>query len=545
MENARSNSSISFRNNLAFEVHVDDIIAGDDAVNTTPVRQNMSSSLTTTHRQDSAGTNKLANVSILDTSIKSKHSKTSSQSLANPLPFFKSNFDETGYVFDGIKIEIDDIENNSLSNITTTQSLKRCKDQVLRLYYILLCFIGWRPFYKEHYYRTPTGCKIVNFIYPLVIILLLFYSYIYDIVTCQGKLNVAIDIQSVTQASVVTAMPIVVTNTTWHNSSVHGSLGATHKPEETNNWAKREQCGHIVTTYILPSLMHLFSYALGFFYFRISENEQLYSLMEKVFLAVNQSQKIVSQDRVIKRLKIFIFLGILWVVLAMSLNILFSAAYGYDKQIYRPSWLFVVLRVIALVIMNSIYLAVVVNHATQCELIIFYVHEIKTRLEEKSVPLKDAMAQILDIRMAIGNLNSTVSKMTTLVTLTFLEKFIIGLIILIMNKVYSPLAWTYRALFPISWFVILAFTLIQVTRLNSKCSKLKQIALSARVYGYHTCSRDELDSFLLFISNAKLRGKLFGIPLKPSYLLGSIIIVTFTIIILFQTSVITSPDFII
>ena len=41
--------------------------------------------------------------------------------------------------------------------------------------------------------------------------------------------------------------------------------------------------------------------------------------------------------------------------------------------------------------MNSIYLAVVVNHATQCELIIFYVHEIKTRLEEKSITLKDAM----------------------------------------------------------------------------------------------------------------------------------------------------------
>ena len=73
------------------------------------------------------------------------------------------------------------------------------------------------------------------------------------------------------------------------------------------------------------------------------------------------------------------------------------------------------------------------------------------------------LKQILDIRMAIGNLNSTVSKMTTLVALTFLEKFIIGLIILIMNKVYSPLAWTYRALFPISWFVILAFTLIQVS----------------------------------------------------------------------------------
>lgn len=65
-----------------------------------------------------------------------------------------------------------------------------------------------------------------------------------------------------------------------------------------------DQCGHILTTYILPSIMHLVAYVIGFIYFRINENEQLYALMEKVFLAVNQTLKTVSQDRVIKRLKL-------------------------------------------------------------------------------------------------------------------------------------------------------------------------------------------------------------------------------------------------
>lgn len=64
--------------------------------------------------------------------------------------------------------------------------------------------------------------------------------------------------------------------------------------------------------------------------------------------------------------------------------------------------------------------------------------------------------------MAIGNLNSTVSKMTTLVTLIFIEKFIIGIIILILNRVYTPLAWIYRGSFVVSWFLILSFTLMQV-----------------------------------------------------------------------------------
>jgi hypothetical protein len=50
-----------------------------------------------------------------------------------------------------------------------------------------------------------------------------------------------------------------------------------------------------------------------------------------------------------------------------------------------------IIEVIALVIVNSVYLAVVINHATQCEMIIFYVNEIRTRLEEKSITLKEAM----------------------------------------------------------------------------------------------------------------------------------------------------------
>lgn len=77
--------------------------------------------------------------------------------------------------------------------------------------------------------------------------------------------------------------------------------------------------------------------------------------------------------------------------------------------------------------------------------------------------------------------------------------------------------------------------------MNSNCNKFKQIALSARVYGYHASSRDELDSFLLFVSNAKLRAKLFGIELRPALILGSVIILTFAIIILFQTSIIDKP----
>lgn len=487
--------------------------------------------------------------------------------------FYHANFDENGYVFDGVKIEIEDIDNTSVSNITT-QALKRCKRQVLRHYYNLLCFIGWRPFWKERYYKTPCLGTFVNIVYPLIIIILLLYSYFYDTLTCQYKLNVVTDTQIIKPFTLfppftypVTKPTLAVTTTTatsmkldedqegflhqllssWFNKSTNTTgpdfITFHHTPKEEA--VKRDEvCGHVFTTYIIPSVMHFVAYIIGFFYFRVMESEQLYALMEKVFLAVNQTTNLTSQNRVIKRLKIFLLLGALWVALAMTSQVLYRIAFGLDDLLSKDQagLPYLITQVIALIIVNSVYLAVVINHATQAEMIIFYVKEVQTRLEEKSITLKNAMQQILDLRMAIGSLNSTVAKMTTLVSVVFTVKFIIGLIILILNRVQDPLAWSYRVMFTFTWFSILLFTVIQVTRLNSKCNKFKKIALASRIYGYHNASRDELDSFILFIANSRLRVKLFGIPLEPSYILGVLIMISLVLIVLFQSSVFTSSD---
>lgn len=87
------------------------------------------------------------------------------------------------------------------------------------------------------------------------------------------------------------------------NSTGNGNNQKDFSSKSNKTSYQDDVCGHIVTTYILPSLMHFIAYILGFFYFRINENEQLYALMEKVFLAVNQKFKMDSQDKVIKRLK--------------------------------------------------------------------------------------------------------------------------------------------------------------------------------------------------------------------------------------------------
>jgi hypothetical protein len=42
------------------------------------------------------------------------------------------------------------------------------------------------------------------------------------------------------------------------------------------------ECKHIFGTFILPSVLHLSAYFIGFYLYRIREHEGLYVLMEKV-----------------------------------------------------------------------------------------------------------------------------------------------------------------------------------------------------------------------------------------------------------------------
>jgi hypothetical protein len=63
-----------------------------------------------------------------------------------------------------------------------------------------------------------------------------------------------------------------------------------------------------------------------------------------------------------------------------------------------------------------------------------------------------------------------------------------------------------------------------------------------RVYGYHSATPSELDGFLLFISAAELRAKLFGLTIRPGNVISMIVITMIVCVILIQTDYIQSPN---
>jgi hypothetical protein len=64
-----------------------------------------------------------------------------------------------------------------------------------------------------------------------------------------------------------------------------------------------------------------------------------------------------------------------------------------------------------------------------------------------------------------------------------------------------------------------------------------------RVYGYHNATPTELDGFILFLSKAELRVKLFGLTVRPGKIIFLGITVLLVFIVLFQTSIISSANF--
>ncbi|ESO86344.1 hypothetical protein LOTGIDRAFT_235407 [Lottia gigantea] len=394
--------------------------------------------------------------------------------------------------------------------------------------------------------------RLLNIVYPSIIVLLLIYTYIYEMVACQWKLNVQVDTH--VQTTLTTIQPTTPNITNFTTTSFPFSI---IKPAKllAQNISKADfdssACEHLITTYIVPNFLHFVAYIMGIFYFRIQENEQLYALMEKVFLqATPQQNRNASQQKMIWKLRGFLVCGAVWVLSTMVLQGVYIWAFNFPQlEIFQTVgqggyWTMFAIELYGRMVMNAVILAVVVNYVTQCEMILFFVRGICLRLQEKSTEIRIAMKDILLLRLSLNALNGIISKMTSLTLVILAELSIIGISILALNRNVEVKVWAYRGIFPIVWALMLGFPLFQAARVNAICKRLIKIALEMRVFGYKNSSQIELDSFLNYIGHTTLKAKLFHIPVQPSYLIALLVLTAFVFLILFQTSSIGTSNMI-
>ncbi|KAH9509401.1 hypothetical protein Btru_045800 [Bulinus truncatus] len=473
---------------------------------TSPILEQRNISKTSTtqkikKRYEESLSEELQHASEMSTSLESEESQREQETVGK---FSRSN---------SIRVEIQDLCNDGSFNFTTN-TLRKCKQLVLRPYWGLLLFIGWRGFHKESIHANKRRWKCINFVYPAFMSLLLLYTYMYEILACEWKLDITTD-SKLMQPS--TSTP--TTTMTTHNHShitvpmsflqpAHSLAGNLSGLIESRNIG----CQHIVTTYFIPNLLHFLAYCLGLYYFRIQENEQLYALMEKVFLQATPLQaRTASQQKMIYKLRLFLILGAVWVFLTVLLQCLYVWAFNFPKLPLFETigasgyWILFSVELMGRTVFNSVILAIVMNYATQCEMIKFYVRGLGLRLQEKSTDLKTAMKDLLMLRQSLSVLNGIISKMTSLAAIILAELTIIGVCILFLNEYDDAKVWTYRGFFPFIWALMLCFPLVQAARVNSICLRIQKISLEMRVFGYKGASILDLDSFLQFVSLTKLK----------------------------------------
>ena len=80
--------------------------------------------------------------------------------------------------------------------------------------------------------------------------------------------------------------------------------------------------------------------------------------------------------------------------------------YGYHTIVIR--WLPWALGLIGGFVQSAVYVVVILDYVTECEIIRFSVQGFETRLRERSVPLERAFKDVLDLREKISALNGVV-----------------------------------------------------------------------------------------------------------------------------------------
>ncbi|OQV17805.1 hypothetical protein BV898_08101 [Hypsibius exemplaris] len=426
-----------------------------------------------------------------------------------------------------VRVEICDLDERTY---TTTGVLRRCQQVVLQPYSKLLILIGWRSIGKDSINSGSFALRLCNVLFTTFVISMQIYTYVYQIIACEGKLSIDQD----THDPTTTPGPGNTTFNPWI------PIGPS---------AKRRQCYHITTTYIVPAVLHSVIYVMGFIHFRLQDNEYLYGLMEKVFLQHAPFHRALVHSSVIYSARLYLYLGIAWAFLAVSVQGLSAAAFGITPSIWfldvQEEWwtkMLFAFQLLGFLLCYLVWAAVIVNYATQCELLVAFINGICLRLREKSTDLRLAMHDILGVRENLSTLNGTLARMTAIGVLSFGELSIMGLCLLVLNVATNPWTWVYRIIFPLTFGLALLFPLIQAARVSKTGEKLKQICFEMRVFGYKDSNHMELDSFLLFVNHATLRPKLFSVPIKPALIMSLVAGTALTLLVLFQMGVIAGAN---
>ncbi|XP_065294184.1 uncharacterized protein [Dermacentor albipictus] len=450
-----------------------------------------------------------------------------------------------------VHVQISDIAGDE-DIVAITYFLKICKSTILKPYSIILQLVSWRKFRKDNPTRHHLSWRIMNVLYPaIVLMLLLFYAALQGL-ACPGRLEFK-TMQATALRNSTTIVPKNVTGNVTVNVTPDYYWDdyydyTTTQRYEVQSLGDLPLCQHRLTLYILPSLLQVIAFLYGSYMFRIiGVDEELYAIMEKVFL---QSSAYFTERIIITITRRFLLAGIVWTVMQTAVQILYNLAVETEEQLVERAFsklaewktmVLITIRILGQLAMTLVEMAVVLNYCTQCEMIIIYLRGVALRLREKRITIREGMHELLASNDYISHLNRNLGKVTALFIINFSIHALIGIFLFLLNNDKTRAVLAYRAAYPVVWIIAMFASMYQASRVTAVGLKISKISIESRVFGYQDVQDFDLDSFVLFVGNMKLRAKMFGRAIWPSTLLfffGGTALVVYLLVI---CDVLTNP----
>lgn len=408
------------------------------------------------------------------------------------------------------------------SETSTSAVLHYCKQKIIIPYQRFLTLLGWRPFVSNEESQLPVCLLLASRVYVMLVVFVILVGYVLQYAACFRR-------------------DLVDGYKGFHEGAWH---------EEPTPFC-RSSASAVIGVYLIPNMLHTAAYLHTFYLFRICDNEQLQTLMERVFLqAFNSRSGYVMQHKLIGILRAFWVLGLCWVALS-SVGIAMRIVTRYPNFSWihpkeGSDYALVAVLSICLLWNDVTHAAIIMNYSIQCQLLIGFLRGVTDRILEKSISILEAIKDIHEAAKMVKYLNEDFAVAVSLLILHSANLALCGVIWFVVRRQRGEelLVIATNIVCTTAWMLIFLFPLIQASRLTAACGTVAKlgILLQTRPFGYQECLQQQLDTFLLFTSSLKLKAKLFSVPVNPTVLFSTLAIGSlFLLLILTQCDLIYKP----
>nr|XP_034840383.1 nucleolar protein 10 [Maniola hyperantus] len=308
--------------------------------------------------------------------------------------------------------------------------------------------------------------------------------------------------------------------------------------------AYKQVCyGNVAFTYIGPSLLHFAGFLYALYLFRISDNEQLQNLMERVFLLSSyapQGTPTAKPKRLLRMLWFFIILSVLWMCMSLvSVNLMMAKGTIMFRWMESSSGEMLlglkILLIICTLIHDMVQATVITSYCLQAQLLQAHLMFLKERLLNRTITPLNWMREIAEFRKLLKYLNNDLAPAVCLFTIVNMSWAVSGVMWLLdLDKVDTgtePIAGL-SVLNQLLWISAVLVPFIQAARLTKECRHTQSVGheLCVRPFLHQDTSQEDISTVLAYAASLQLRAKLFHYPIAGRYIC---LLATFTLIVLF------------